>query len=151
MVDDIGPGLAVWLPNGTIIRDELEKLAKEEERRDGYVRVATPHITKGVLYHKSGHLPYYKDTMYAPLMIDEEEYYLKPMNCPMHHMIYLYEPRSYRDLPLRLAEYGQCYRYEKSGELNGFDACARHGDERRAYYCRKRSDQRRICQSYAST
>lgn len=118
-VEEIGPGLAVWLPNGTILRDELEKLAKDEERRDGYVRVATPHITKGVLYHKSGHLPYYKDTMYSPMMIDEEEYYLKPMNCPMHHMVYLSEPRSYRDLPLRLAEYGQCYRYEKSGELNG--------------------------------
>ena len=137
MVDDIGPGLAVWLPNGTIIRDELEKLAKEEERRDGYVRVATPHITKGVLYHKSGHLPYYKDTMYAPLMIDEEEYYLKPMNCPMHHMIYLYEPRSYRDLPLRLAEYSQCYRYEKSGELNGLMRVRGMAMNDAHIYCRK--------------
>ncbi len=137
MVDDIGPGLAVWLPNGTILRDELEKLAKEEERRDGYVRVATPHITKGVLYHRSGHLPYYRDTMYAPMMIDEEEYYLKPMNCPMHHMIYLYEPRSYRDLPLRLAEYGQCYRYEKSGELNGLMRVRGMAMNDAHIYCRK--------------
>lgn len=137
MVDEIGPGLAVWLPNGTIVRDELEKLAKEEERRDGYVRVATPHITKGTLYHRSGHLPYYKDTMYPPMMVDEEEYYLKPMNCPMHHMIYLSEPRSYRDLPLRLAEYGQCYRYEKSGELNGLMRVRAMAMNDAHIYCRK--------------
>lgn len=137
MVEDIGPGLAVWLPNGTIIRDELEKLAKEEERRDGYVRVATPHITKGTLYHRSGHLPYYKDTMYAPMMIDEEEYYLKPMNCPMHHMIYLNEPHSYRELPLRLAEYGQCYRYEKSGELSGLMRVRGMAMNDAHIYCRK--------------
>jgi len=135
--DDIGPGLPIWLPNGTIIRDELEKIAKEEERRDGYVRVATPHITKGVLYHKSGHLPYYKDTMYSPMIIDEEEYYLKPMNCPMHHMIYLSEPRSYRELPLRLAEYGQCYRYEKSGELNGLLRVRGMAMNDAHIYCRK--------------
>lgn len=137
MVDDIGPGLAVWLPNGTIVREELEKVAKEEERMDGYVRVATPHITKGVLYHRSGHLPYYKDTMYSPMMIDEEEYYLKPMNCPMHHMIYLNKPHSYRDLPLRLAEYGQCYRYEKSGELNGLMRVRGMAMNDAHIYCRK--------------
>jgi threonyl-tRNA synthetase len=136
-VEEIGPGLAVWLPNGTIIRDELEKLAREEERRDGYLRVVTPHITKGVLYHRSGHLPYYKDTMYSPMIIDEEEYYLKPMNCPMHHMIYLSEARSYRDLPLRLAEYGQCYRYEKSGELNGLMRVRGMAMNDAHIYCRK--------------
>ena len=136
-VEEIGPGLAVWLPNGTVVRDELEKLAREEERRDGYVRVVTPHITKGVLYHRSGHLPYYKDTMYSPMMIDGEEYYLKPMNCPMHHMIYLSESRSYRDLPLRLAEYGQCYRYEKSGELNGLMRVRGMAMNDAHIYCRK--------------
>jgi threonyl-tRNA synthetase len=136
-VDEIGPGLSVWLPNGTIIRDELEKLAKEEERRDGYQRVTTPHINKGTLYHRSGHLPYYKDTMYSPLMIDEEEYYLKPMNCPMHHMIYLNEPHSYRELPIRLAEYGQCYRYEKSGELNGLMRVRGMAMNDAHIYCRK--------------
>lgn len=137
LVDEIGPGLVIWLPNGTIIRDELEKLAKEEERKDGYQRVATPHITKGVLYHKSGHLPYYKDTMYAPMIIDEEEYYLKPMNCPMHHMVYLSEPHSYRELPLRYAEYGQCYRYEKSGELNGLMRVRGMAMNDAHIYCRK--------------
>jgi len=136
-VEEIGPGLAVWLPNGTIMRDELEKLAREEERRDGYVRVVTPHITKGSLFHKSGHLPYYKDTMYSPMIIDEEEYYLKPMNCPMHHMIYLSDARSYRDLPLRLAEYGQCYRYEKSGELNGLMRVRGMAMNDAHIYCRK--------------
>jgi threonyl-tRNA synthetase len=137
IVEEIGAGLVVWLPNGTIIRDELEKIAKEEERREGYQRVVTPHITKGILYHKSGHLPYYKDTMYSPMMIDEEEYYLKPMNCPMHHMIYLNEPHSYRELPLRLAEYGQCYRFEKSGELNGLMRVRGMAMNDAHIYCRK--------------
>lgn len=137
VVDDIGAGLVVWLPNGTIVRDELEKLAKEEERREGYMRVATPHITKGTLYHRSGHLPYYKDTMYPPMMMDEEEYYLKPMNCPMHHMVYLNEPHSYRELPIRLAEYGQCYRFEKSGELNGLMRVRGMAMNDAHIYCRK--------------
>ena len=117
--EEVGKGLPLWLPNGTVIRDELEKLAKETEFLAGYKRVSTPHITKEDLYHTSGHLPYYQDSMFPPMEMDGERLYLKPMNCPHHHMIYKAEPRSYRDLPLRLAEYGTCYRYEQSGELAG--------------------------------
>jgi threonyl-tRNA synthetase len=117
--EDVGAGLPLWLPNGAVIVEELEKLAKETEFRNGYVRVRTPLITKGGLYHRSGHLPYYKDSMYAPIMIDGEEYYLKPMNCPHHHICYAATPKSYRDLPLRMAEYGTCHRYEDSGALFG--------------------------------
>ncbi len=116
---DVGAGLPLWMPNGMVIRQELEFLALQEERKDGYFRVATPHITKEALYLRSRHLPYYKDDMYAPLVIDEENYYLRPMNCPHHHMIYLATRHSYRELPLRLAEYAQDYRYEASGGLSG--------------------------------
>ncbi len=120
IADDVGPGLILWLPNGAVIRQELETLAAEQEFLAGYKRVATPHITKAALYRRSGHLPYYQGSMYPPMVLDDDqEYYLKPMNCPHHHMIYLSRPRSYRELPLRLAEYGDCYRYEKSGELAG--------------------------------
>ncbi|MCB0358655.1 MAG: threonine--tRNA ligase [Bdellovibrionales bacterium] len=118
--DRVGPGLVLWMPNGTVLRDALETFAKEIEFRAGYQRVATPHITKENLYITSGHLPYYKESMFPPMQLeDEEPYYLKPMNCPHHHMIYRARPRSYRDLPLRLAEYGTCYRYEESGALSG--------------------------------
>ena len=117
--DEVGPGLVLWTPNGTIIRDELENWAKETEEAWGYKRVATPHIAKHTLYETSGHLPYYKDDMYAPMIIDEEEYYLKGMNCPHHHIIFNSQPRSYRELPLRYAEYGMVYRYEQSGTLFG--------------------------------
>ena len=118
--DDIGKGLPLWLPNGTVLRDELEALAREMEFRAGYVRVATPHIAKGTLFERSGHLPYYKESMFPPMQLeDEEPYYLKPMNCPHHHTVFAARPRSYRDLPLRLAEYGDVYRYEKSGQLAG--------------------------------
>ena len=117
--DEIGPGLPLWLPKGTIIIEELEKLAKETERKAGYQRVRTPHLTKGSLYEKSGHLKHYKESMYPAMDVDGIDYYVKPMNCPHHHKIYASVPRSYRDLPLRLAEYGTCYRYEKSGELFG--------------------------------
>jgi len=116
---DVGAGLPLWMPNGTVIRQELEFLAVQEERRDGYRRVVTPEITKEALYIRSRHLAYYKEDMYAPLDIDGENYYLKPMNCPHHHMIYLATRHSYRELPLRLAEYGHCYRYEASGGLSG--------------------------------
>ena len=116
---DVGAGLPLWMPNGMVIRQELEFLALQEERKDGYQRVATPHITKENLYVRSHHLDYYKDDMYAPLDIDGENYYLKPMNCPHHHMIYLATRHSYRELPVRFAEYGQCYRYEASGGLSG--------------------------------
>jgi len=119
MDDEVGLGLPLWLPNGTVLRDELENFAKDVEFQAGYQRVATPHITKENLYYTSGHLPYYKDTMYSPIEIDGENYYLKPMNCPHHHKIYASWMRSYRDLPLRMAEYGTCYRYEHSGSLSG--------------------------------
>src|SRR3989344_5761673 len=118
--DEVGPGLPLWLPKGNIIREELENWAKETEKKWGYQRVATPHITKAQLYYTSGHLPYYKGDMFPPMKLDDDqEYYLKPMNCPHHHMIYSALPRSYKELPLRLAEYGMCYRYEASGELFG--------------------------------
>ncbi len=117
--DDIGQGLILWMPNGTIIIEELEKLAKETESAAGYKRVVTPHIAKEKLYLTSGHLPYYADSMYPPMEMDGTKYYLKAMNCPHHHKIFDAEPRSYKDLPLRLAEYGTCYRYEQSGELFG--------------------------------
>lgn len=116
---EVGAGLPLWLPRGMAIRDELERLAIKEERKEGYRRVATPHITKETLYFQSGHLPYYAQDMYAPLDIDGEKFRLRPMNCPHHHQIYLHGQWSYRDLPLRLSEYGQVYRYEASGTLSG--------------------------------
>lgn len=119
MNDDIGAGLILWMPNGTIIIEELEKLAKEAEEEAGYKRVVTPHIAKENLYLTSGHLPYYADSMYPPMEMDGEKYYLKSMNCPHHHKIFDAEPKSYRDMPYRIAEYGTCYRYEQSGELFG--------------------------------
>jgi threonyl-tRNA synthetase len=174
--DDVGPGLPLWMPNGTVLIEELEKLAKETEFAAGYVRVRTPHLAKESMYLTSGHLPYYKDSMFPPMELPNEKqaelekkqekalqaftslpdndeqfeatildpvratqlraeagkfsragerietrnlYYLKAMNCPHHHKIFAAVPRSYRDLPLRLAEYGTCYRYEQSGELMG--------------------------------
>ena len=117
--DEVGPGLPLWLPNGTIIADALEDLAKETEARYEYKRVRSPHIAKQELYLRSWHLPYYKDSMFPPMEMDGETYYLKAMNCPHHHKIYGAEPKSYRDLPIRLAEYGHCYRYEDSGSLFG--------------------------------
>lgn len=118
--EKVGKGLVLWLPKGTVVKEQLENWAKETEQKWGYVRVSTPSITKSDLYYTSGHLPYYKKDMFPPMVLDEkEEYYLKPMNCPHHHRIYASRPKSYRDLPLRLAEYGTCYRYESSGELYG--------------------------------
>lgn len=117
--DEVGPGLPLWLPKGTIIREELERWAKETEEKWGYQRVSTPHLTRDKLYEISGHLPYYAKEMYSPIDIEGEKYYLKPMNCPHHHMIYKAKTRSYRDLPIRLAEYGQVYRFERSGVLHG--------------------------------
>jgi threonyl-tRNA synthetase len=160
--DDVGPGLPMWLPRGAAIIEELEKLAKETEFAAGYVRVRTPHIARESLYKKSGHLPYYAESMFPPmrlnregediaakrqrfeelnaileakkelgdnyrefkklqheLFVDTDNYYLKAMNCPHHHKLFAAVPRSYRDLPLRFAEYGTCYRYEQSGELFG--------------------------------
>jgi threonyl-tRNA synthetase len=159
--DDVGPGLPLWLPRGAAIIEELEKLARETEFAAGYVRVRTPHIARESLYKKSGHLPYYAESMFPPMELrhegkefeikqlrfqeldgileakrgtreqytefkqlqhelsDSDNYYLKAMNCPHHHKLFAAMPRSYRDLPLRFAEYGTCYRYEQSGELFG--------------------------------
>lgn len=117
--DDVGPGLPLWLPNGAAIIEALEDYGKKTEEEAGYVRVKSPHIAKESMYLKSGHLPYYEDSMFPPMLIDDEKYYLKSMNCPHHHKIFAATPKSYRDLPLRLAEYGTCYRYEQSGELFG--------------------------------
>ncbi len=124
----VGPGLPLWLPKGTVLIEELEKLAKETEFAAGYQRVRTPHLARESMYLTSGHLPMYAESMFPPIEMHEEtadasapkvKYYLKPMNCPHHHKIFAATPRSYRDLPLRLAEYGTCYRYEQSGELMG--------------------------------
>jgi threonyl-tRNA synthetase len=117
--DDIGPGLPLWLPNGAQVIESLEEFAKKTENAAGYDRVRSPHIAKESMYLKSGHLPYYADSMFPPMDIDGEKYYLKAMNCPHHHKVFNALPRSYKDLPIRLAEYGTCYRYEQSGELFG--------------------------------
>lgn len=119
MDEEVGPGLPLWLPNGTIMREELEKLAFEMEDAAGFQRVATPHIAKEEFYLRSGHLPFFEESMYPPMEREGTRYYLKPMNCPFHHKIFAARPRSYRDMPLRLAEYGMVYRYEQSGELFG--------------------------------
>ncbi len=122
----VGPGLPLWLPKGGAMVEALEQLAKESEFAAGYVRVKTPHIAREKMYQTSGHIPLYLESMFPPVELKEhaqaevaERYYLKAMNCPHHHRIFAAEPRSYRDLPLRLAEYGTCYRYEQSGELFG--------------------------------
>lgn len=119
MDDDIGPGLPLWLPRGTVMVEQIEQLAKELELAAGYQQVRTPHVTKEQLFLKSGHLPYYADSMYPPMELENVRYFMKPMNCPFHHKIFAARPRSYRDLPLRLSEYGTCYRYEDSGALMG--------------------------------
>lgn len=118
--EEVGVGLPLWLPKGTVIRDGLEQWAREEEFKAGYQRVSTPCITRSQLYYRSGHLPYFADDMFPPMKVDDgEEYYLRPMNCPHHHKVYASESRSYRDLPLRLAEYGDDFRYERHGSLSG--------------------------------
>ncbi len=133
----VGKGLAMWLPNGTIIRDEVENLAKEKESAAGYLRVSTPHIAKKELFLTSGHLPYYEKDMYPAMEMDDGTYYLRAMNCPHHHRIYLHQPHSYRELPLRLAEYGMVYRNELSGTLAGL-LRVRGLDMNDAHiYCRK--------------
>jgi threonyl-tRNA synthetase len=118
--EEVGVGLPLWLPKGTVIRDGLEQWAREEEFKAGYQRVSTPSITRSQLYYRSGHLPYFAADMFPPMKVDDgEEYYLRPMNCPHHHKVYASESRSYRDLPLRLAEYGDDFRYERHGSLSG--------------------------------
>ena len=117
--DRVGKGQVLWLSNGTIIRNEVEKLALESEEAGNYLRVRTPHLAKEELFLTSGHLPYYKDSMYPPMVMDDGTYYLKAMNCPHHHTVYNFKPHSYRELPMRLAEYGECFRNELSGTLAG--------------------------------
>jgi len=117
--DTVGKGLPLWTDKGTTIRRELERFIVDEEIKRGYRHVCTPDIAKIDLYKKSGHYPYYKDSMYAPIKIDDEEFMLRPMSCPHHFELYLSKPHSYRDLPFRLAELAKMYRYEQSGELTG--------------------------------
>ncbi|MBE2189457.1 MAG: threonine--tRNA ligase [Desulfobulbaceae bacterium] len=132
---EIGGGLPVWLPNGAFIRRKLEAFIKEELIKRGYLEVITPHIGNLNLYKTSGHYPYYKDSQFAPITVEEEEYLLKPMNCPHHHQIYALKPRSYRDLPLRLAEFGTVYRYEQSGELSGLSRVRGFTQDDAHIYC----------------
>lgn len=115
----VGKGLPIWLPKGETIIREIENLAMRVEKKAGYVRVRTPHLAKKELYLMSGHLPYYQESMYPEMKLEDGSYYLKAMNCPHHHLIYKHKPRSYRDLPLRIAEYGTQYRNELSGTLAG--------------------------------
>lgn len=117
--DTVGKGLPLWLPKGATVRRELERFIVDEELRRGYLHVRTPDIAKLDLYKKSGHYPHYKDSMYAPIQIDDEEFMLRPMTCPHHFELFLSKPRSYKELPMRIAELAQLYRYEQSGELMG--------------------------------
>lgn len=119
--EQVGAGLPLWLPNGVAIRDELESFIRECEQRQGYQRVVCPHLGKAKLYQQSGHLEFFRENMFPPLKWPEgsAEYFLKPMNCPHHHLVFASSPRSYRGLPLRIAEYGQVYRFENSGSLHG--------------------------------
>lgn len=132
---EIGGGLPVWLPNGAFVRRKLEVFIKDELIKRGYVEVITPHIGNLNLYKTSGHYPYYKDSQFAPITVEEEQYLLKPMNCPHHHQIYALKPRSYRDLPLRLAEFGTVYRYEQSGELSGLSRVRGFTQDDAHIYC----------------
>jgi threonyl-tRNA synthetase len=133
----VGKGLVMWLPKGTIVKDEVEKFAKDMEYKGGYLRVMTPHIAKEELYMKSGHLPYYKDGMYPPMVMDDGTYYMKAMNCPHHHRMFLHKPKSYRELPVRYAEYGTCYRNELSGTLQGLLRVRALSMNDAHIYCRK--------------
>src|SRR3989344_5577044 len=117
--DSVGKGLPLWTAKGSAIRRELERFIVDEEIRRGYQHVYTPDIAKLDLYRKSGHYPHYQDSMYAPIVIDDEEFMLRPMTCPHHFELYLDKPHSYRELPLRIAELAKLYRYEQSGELMG--------------------------------
>lgn len=135
--DEVGKGLPLWLPKGAFIRQQLERYMLDKEREHGYQHVITPHIANAKLYYTSGHLPYYKDDMYAPIEIEGEEYYLKPMNCPHHHMIFKARPKSYRELPLRLAEFGTVYRFELSGTLSGLSRVRGFTQNDAHIYCTK--------------
>jgi len=141
LTPEVGSGLPIWLPNGAIIRNELESFLKEEQRRRGYLPVYTPHIGNIDLYKRSGHYPYYSDSQFPPLTYHDEDgkqeqYLLKPMNCPHHHLIYSSKMRSYRDLPIRLTEFGTVYRHEQSGELNGLVRARGFTQDDSHIYCR---------------
>ena len=131
----IGGGLPVWLPKGTIVRRKLEEFIKNELIKRGYTEVITPHVGNLDLYRTSGHYPYYADSQFSPIKVDDEEYLLKPMNCPHHHQIYANSPRSYKDLPIRLAEFGTVYRYEQSGELSGLSRVRGFTQDDAHIYC----------------
>ena len=131
----VGSGLPLWLPNGTILRRTLESFLREEQKRRGYQEVITPHIGNLELYKTSGHYPYYQDSQFDPIEVEDEEYMLKPMNCPHHHRIYSNQLRSYRELPVRLAEFGTVYRYEQSGELNGLSRVRGFTQDDAHIYC----------------
>ncbi|WP_428236719.1 threonine--tRNA ligase [Gracilimonas sp.] len=136
MIDNmVGSGLPMWLPNGTVLRRTLEAFLRDEQKKRGYKEVITPHIANIELYKTSGHYPYYQDSQYNPMQVDDEEYMLKPMNCPHHHRIYSNDLRSYRDLPLRLAEFGSVYRYEQSGELSGLSRVRGFTQDDAHIYC----------------
>jgi threonyl-tRNA synthetase len=146
----VGSGLPIWLPKGATLRQELENFLKEEQFKRGYQAVYTPHIGSIELYKTSGHYPYYKDSQFPPITFTdetgkEEQYLLKPMNCPHHHQIYDAKPRSYRDLPIRLAEFGTVYRYEQSGELNGLTRARGFTQDDAHIYCRQDQLQEEIC------
>lgn len=132
---EVGAGLPIWLPKGAFIRRKLEAFIKDELIKRGYVEVITPHIGNLNLYKTSGHYPYYKESQFAPISVEEEEYMLKPMNCPHHHKIFDNEQRSYKDLPLRLAEFGTVYRYEQSGELSGLSRVRGFTQDDAHIYC----------------
>ncbi len=153
---EVGSGLPIWLPKGAIIRNELESFLKEEQRKRGYLPVYTPHIGNIELYKRSGHYPYYSDSQFPPLTYHDEEgkqeqYLLKPMNCPHHHLIYSSAMRSYRDLPIRLTEFGTVYRHEQSGELNGLVRARGFTQDDSHIYCRPDQLVDEICSAIGLT
>ncbi|MCH8558326.1 MAG: threonine--tRNA ligase [Balneolia bacterium] len=136
MIDSmVGSGLPIWLPNGTVLRRSLEAFLRDEQIKRGYQEVITPHIANLKLYETSGHYPYYSDSQYDPINVDDEQYMMKPMNCPHHHRIYARQMHSYRDLPVRLSEFGTVYRYEQSGELNGLSRVRGFTQDDAHIYC----------------
>src|SRR3989344_5591345 len=145
--EEVGPGLILWLPNGTIIREEVEKFGKKVEADYGYQRVVTPHITKEGLYIKSGHLPYYAADMFPPMEYEGQRYYVRPMNCPHMHMIYQFKTRSYKEFPIRYAEFGTVYRHEDSGTLLGLLRVRGHTTNDAHIYC---SDDKQVIEELVS-
>lgn len=135
MGQNVGTGLPVWLPKGTVIRRQLEQFMRDEHFKRGYEEVVTPVLGNIQLFKTSGHYPYYKDSQYPPIEMDNEEYLIKPMNCPHHHQIYLNRPRSYRDLPIRMFEFGHCHRYEQSGEVSGLSRVRSFTQDDAHIYC----------------